>query len=358
MLRAARWYEQASVGTGDRFLDAVAVGLRTVHEFPMAPPEIAAAVRKKLLSRFPYALIYHISSEWIMIVAVAHAKRRPAIGDVASPLDGRATLAQNPASFCVLARDRGIPAMFDLTAKTALVTGATGGIGGAIARQLHARGATVAISGRQIDKLEVLKAELKDRVVVVPCDLAEKAQVARLIDEAVKALGGRLDILVNNAGLTKDNLFMVMKDEQWDDVIAVNLTSTFMLMRAAARHMMRSKTGYGRIINISSVSGIIGNPGQGNYAASKAGMIGMTKSLAREVASRGITANCIAPGFIATPMTDALNEKQTAQIKDAIPAQKFGTPDDIAAAALYLASTEAAYMTGQTLHVNGGMVMI
>jgi 3-oxoacyl-[acyl-carrier protein] reductase len=151
---------------------------------------------------------------------------------------------------------------------------------------------------------------------------------------------------------------MVMKDEQWDDVIAVNLTSTFMLMRAGARHMMRSKTGYGRIINISSVSGIIGNPGQGNYAASKAGMIGMTKSLAREVASRGITANCIAPGFISTPMTEALNEKQTAAIKDAIPAQKFGTPVDIAAAAVYLASTEAAYMTGQTLHVNGGMVMI
>ena len=248
--------------------------------------------------------------------------------------------------------------MFDLTAKTALVTGATGGIGGAIARTLHARGATVAVSGRQADKLEALKAELGDRVVVVPCDLADKAQVAKLIDEAVGALGGRLDILVNNAGLTKDNLFMVMKDEQWDDVIAVNLTSTFMLMRAAARHMMRSKTGYGRIINISSVSGIIGNPGQGNYAASKAGMIGMTKSLAREIASRGITANCIAPGFIATPMTDALNEKQTAQIKDAIPAQKFGTPQDIASAALYLASTEAAYMTGQTLHVNGGMVMI
>ncbi|MEQ1613852.1 MAG: 3-oxoacyl-[acyl-carrier-protein] reductase [Hyphomicrobiaceae bacterium] len=248
--------------------------------------------------------------------------------------------------------------MFDLTGKNALVTGATGGIGGAIARGLHARGATVAISGRQVDKLEALAAELKERVHVVPCDLANKEQVGKLIDEAVKALGGRLDILVNNAGLTKDNLFMVMKDEQWDDVIAVNLTSTFMLMRAGARHMMRSKTGYGRIINISSVSGIIGNPGQGNYAASKAGMIGMTKSLAREIASRGITANCIAPGFIATPMTEALNEKQTATIKEAIPAQKFGTPDDIAAAAIYLASTEAAYMTGQTLHVNGGMVMI
>jgi 3-oxoacyl-[acyl-carrier protein] reductase len=248
--------------------------------------------------------------------------------------------------------------MFDLTGKTALVTGATGGIGGAIAKTLHGRGATVAISGRQVEKLESLKSELGERCVVVPCDLANKEQVSSLIDTAVKALGGRLDILVNNAGLTKDNLFMVMKDEQWDDVIAVNLTSTFMLMRAATRHMMRSKTGYGRIINISSVSGIIGNPGQGNYAASKAGMIGMTKSLAREVASRGITANCIAPGFIATPMTDVLNEKQTAMIKEQIPAQKFGTPDDIASAALYLASIEGSYMTGQTLHVNGGMVMI
>jgi 3-oxoacyl-[acyl-carrier protein] reductase len=247
--------------------------------------------------------------------------------------------------------------MFDLTGKTALVTGATGGIGGAIARHFHARGATVAISGRQVDKLEALRSELKERCVVVPCDLANKEQVGKLIDEAVKALGGRLDILVNNAGLTKDNLFMVMKDEQWDDVIAVNLTSTFMLMRAAARHMMRSKTGYGRIINISSVSGIIGNPGQGNYAASKAGMIGMTKSLAREVGSRGITANCIAPGFIQTAMTEVLNEKQTAMIKEQIPAQTFGTPDDIATCAVYLASPEARYVTGQTLHVNGGMVM-
>ena len=247
--------------------------------------------------------------------------------------------------------------MFEIKDKTALVTGATGGIGGAIAKALHAQGATVAISGRQVDKLEALAKELGDRVHVLPCDLGNKAQVGKLIDEAVAKLG-RLDILVNNAGLTKDNLFMVMKDEQWDEVIAVNLTSTFMLMRAGARHMMRSKSGYGRIINISSVSGIIGNPGQGNYAASKAGMIGMSKSLAREVASRGITVNCIAPGFISTPMTDALNEKQTATIKEAIPAQKFGTPQDIAAAAIYLASQEAAYMTGQTLHVNGGMIMV
>jgi len=247
--------------------------------------------------------------------------------------------------------------MFELTDKTALVTGATGGIGGAIARALHKQGASVAVSGRQKDKLEKLAGELGSRVHVLPCDLADKAQVAGLVDQAIAKLG-RLDILVNNAGLTKDNLFMVMKDEQWDDVIAVNLTSTFMLMRAAARSMMRAKTGFGRIVNISSVSGIVGNPGQGNYAASKAGMIGMSKSLAREVASRGITVNCIAPGFISTPMTDGLNEKQVAMIKDAIPAQKFGTPADVAAACVYLASAEGGYVTGQTLHVNGGMVMI
>ena len=247
--------------------------------------------------------------------------------------------------------------MFELNDKTALVTGATGGIGGAIARALHGQGATVAVSGRQRDKLDQLAAELGDRVHVLPCDLGEKTQVAKLIDDAIAKLG-RLDILINNAGLTRDNLFMVMKDEQWDEVIAVNLTSTFMLMRAGARAMMRAKTGYGRIINISSVSGIIGNPGQGNYAASKAGMIGMSKSLAREVASRGITVNCIAPGFISTPMTDALNEKQVAAIKEAIPAQKFGSPADVAAACVYLASAESAYMTDQTLHVNGGMVMI
>ncbi len=247
--------------------------------------------------------------------------------------------------------------MFELTDKTALVTGATGGIGGGIARALHKQGAVVAVSGRQTDKLEKLAAELGSRVHVCPCDLANKAQVAKLIDDATAKLG-RVDILVNNAGLTKDNLFMVMKDDQWDDVIAVNLTSTFMLMRAATRGMMRSKSGYGRIINISSISGVLGNPGQGNYSASKAGMIGMSKSLAREVASRGITVNCIAPGVISTPMTDALNEKQTATIRDAIPAQKFGTPDDIAAAVIYLASQEAAYMTGQTLHINVGLLMV
>jgi 3-oxoacyl-[acyl-carrier protein] reductase len=247
--------------------------------------------------------------------------------------------------------------MFDLTGKKALVTGATGGIGEGIARAFHKAGAEVVLSGRQVAKLEALAAELGERAHVVPCDLADKEAVSKLIDNAIAKLG-RLDILVNNAGLTKDNLFMVMKDEQWDDVIAVNLTSTFMLMRAAARHMLRSKTGYGRIINISSVSGVIGNPGQGNYAASKAGMIGMTKSLAREVANRGITANSIAPGFIQTAMTDVLNDKQKSEISQHIPAQRFGTPDDIATAAVYLASVEAGYVTGQTLHVNGGMAMI
>ncbi|HML30654.1 MAG TPA: SDR family NAD(P)-dependent oxidoreductase [Hyphomicrobium sp.] len=228
--------------------------------------------------------------------------------------------------------------MFDLTGKTALVTGATGGLGAEIARVFHKAGATVAISGRKVEALDALAKELGDRVHVLPCDLADRAAVAKLIDDAVKALGGRLDILVNNAGLTKDNLFMVMKDDQWDDVIAVNLT----LCRAASRHMMRSKTGYGRIINIASVSGVFGNPGQGNYAASKAGMIGMTKSLAREVASRGITANCVAPGFIKTNMTDVLTDK----------------PLDIAAGCLYLASNEGGYITGQTLHINGGMAMV
>ena len=246
--------------------------------------------------------------------------------------------------------------MFDLKDRRALVTGATGGIGGAIATALHGRGAHVAISGRNEDKLKALADGLGERVSVVPCDLGNREDVGGLVDKTIEALGG-LDIMVNNAGMTKDNLFMVMKDDQWDDVIAVNLTATFMLMRAGARHMMRARSGFGRIINISSVSGIIGNPGQGNYAASKAGMIGMTKSLAREVASRGITANCIAPGFIKTAMTDALNEKQTGEIMTAIPAATFGTPDDIAAAALYLASEEARYVTGQTLHVNGGMVM-
>ena len=248
--------------------------------------------------------------------------------------------------------------MFDLTGKTALVTGASGGIGEGIARAFHKAGANVAISGRKVDVLDALAKDLGgERVHVVPCDLADRAQVGKLIDGAVAKLG-RLDILVNNAGLTKDNLFMVMKDEQWDDVIAVNLTSAFMLCRAASRHMVRNKSGFGRIINISSVSGVFGNPGQGNYAAAKSGMIGMTKSLAREVASRGITANCSAPGFIATPMTDVLNDKQKGEIAELIPAKRFGSVTDIAAGALYLASNEGGYITGQTLHINGGMVMI
>ena len=247
--------------------------------------------------------------------------------------------------------------MFDLTGKTALVTGATGGIGEAIARAFHGAGATVGISGRQLAKLETLAASLGDRVHVLPCDLASRESVGKLVDETIAKMG-QLDILVNNAGLTKDNLFMVMKDDQWDDVLAVNLTAAFMLARTATRHMMRNKSGYGRIINIASVSGVFGNPGQANYAASKAGLIGMTKSLAREVASRGITANCIAPGFIQTAMTDVLNDKQTEEIAKMIPTQKFGEPDDIAAAALYLAGRSGNYMTGQTLHVNGGMAMI
>ena len=245
--------------------------------------------------------------------------------------------------------------MFNLSGKGALVTGATGGIGGAIARKLHAAGAAVAISGTKVDRLEALAAELGDRVHIVPCDLSDRAAVQKLAGEAEAKLG-TLDILVNNAGLTRDNLFMRMKDEEWDQVIAVNLTSTFMLCRAAVRNMMRRQ--WGRIINITSVSGIIGNPGQGNYAAAKAGMIGMTKSLAREVASRGITANCIAPGFIKTAMTDVLTEKQVEAIAQHIPAGTFGTPDDIAAGALYLASEEARYVTGQTLHINGGMAML
>jgi len=244
---------------------------------------------------------------------------------------------------------------FDLSGRGALVTGATGGIGEAISRALHGRGATVAISGTKLDKLEGLAASLTDRVHVMPCDLADRAAVGKLAGQAEQVLG-HLDILVCNAGVTRDNLFMMMKDDEWDQVIAVNLTSTFTLIKGAIRGMMRRK--FGRVINIASISGIIGNPGQANYSASKAGMIGMTKSMAREVASRGITANCIAPGFIKTAMTDALNEKQIEQIAQHIPSGTFGAPDDIAAAVVYLASNEARYITGQTIHVNGGMVMI
>ncbi len=245
--------------------------------------------------------------------------------------------------------------MFDLTGKCALVTGASGGIGEAVAQALHAQGATVALSGTRREKLEEVAAQIGSRVHVLPCDLRDRAQVASLVSQAEAAMG-HLDILVNNAGVTKDNLFMRMKDEEWDEVIAINLTSVFILCRAALRNMMRRRAG--RIINIASISGVIGNPGQGNYAASKAGLVGMTKSLAREVASRGITANCIAPGFIETPMTHALNEKQTEAIASAIPAGVFGKPGDIAAAVAFLASEEARYITGETLHINGGMVMV
>ena len=245
--------------------------------------------------------------------------------------------------------------MFDLNEKAALVTGATGGIGGAIAKALHDQGATVAISGTNAAKLEELAGELGDRVFVLPCDLRDRTAVAALANDAEKALG-QIDILVNNAGITKDNLFMRMKDEEWDDVLSVNLTSVFTLTRGVLRGMMRRRGG--RIINIASISGVLGNPGQGNYAASKAGLVGMTKSLAREVAARGITANCIAPGFISTPMTDALTEKQTEAIAAAIPAQVFGQPEDVAAAVVFFASDEASYVTGETMHVNGGMIMV
>ncbi len=245
--------------------------------------------------------------------------------------------------------------MFDLTGKCALVTGASGGIGEAIAAALHGQGATVALSGTRREKLDEVAAKLGSHVHVLPCDLHDRAAVAALIPQAEAAMG-QLDILVNNAGITKDNLFMRMKDEEWDELLAINLTASFVLCRAALRNMMRRRSG--RIINISSVSGTLGNPGQGNYAASKAGLVGMTKSLAREVASRGITANCIAPGFIETPMTHGLNEKQVEAIAGAIPAGVFGKPQDIAAAAVFLASEEARYITGETLHINGGMVMV
>lgn len=245
--------------------------------------------------------------------------------------------------------------MFDLTGKTALVTGATGGIGGAIARALHAQGATVAISGTRREALDALAAELKDRVHVLPCNLSDAAQVEALVPDAEKAMG-QLDILVANAGVTRDNLFVQLRDEDWNDVINVNLTATFKLARAATKLMMRKR--FGRIIAITSVVGVTGNAGQGNYAASKAGLIGMMKSVGAEYARRNVTANCIAPGFIATPMTDALNEKQREAVLGKVPAGRLGTPDDIAAAAVYLASNEAAYVTGQTIHVNGGMAMI
>jgi 3-oxoacyl-[acyl-carrier protein] reductase len=244
--------------------------------------------------------------------------------------------------------------MLDLSGRKALVTGATGGIGGSIARALHAQGATVALSGTRRSALEELAASLGDRVHVVEANLSDKDSVEALVPAAEKAMDG-LDILVNNAGVTKDNLFMRMKDEEWDTVIAVNLTASFRLSRAAVKNMMRRR--YGRIINIGSVVGSTGNPGQGNYAASKAGLIGMTKALAAEVASRSITVNCVAPGFIESPMTDVLNEKQREGILGTIPMGRLGQGGEIASAVVYLASTEAGYVTGHTLHVNGGMAM-
>ncbi len=245
--------------------------------------------------------------------------------------------------------------MFDLTGKTALVTGATGGIGEAIARAFHRQGATVAISGTRREVLDQLAADLNDRVHVLPCNLADKDEVEALVPKS-EELMGKLDILVANAGITKDNLFVQLRDEDWDQVVAVNLTATFRLARAAVRGMMRRR--FGRVIGITSVVGVTGNPGQSNYTASKAGMIGMIKSVAAEYAKRGVTANAIAPGFIATAMTDKLNDKQREAILARVPAGRLGAGADVAAAAVFLASDEAAYVTGQTLHVNGGMAMI
>ena len=244
--------------------------------------------------------------------------------------------------------------MFDLTGKTALVTGASGGLGAGIARTMHTQGATVAISGTRREVLDALAGELKERVHVLPCDLADKDAVEALVPRAEETMQ-KLDILVANAGVTRDNLLVQLKDEDWDQVIAVNLTATFRLTRAAVARMMRRR--YGRIIGVTSVVGVTGNPGQANYTASKAGMIGMMKSVAAEYAKRNVTANCIAPGFITSPMTDKLNDKQREAILARVPAGKMGTAADVAAAAVYLASDEAAYVTGQTLHVNGGMAM-
>jgi 3-oxoacyl-[acyl-carrier protein] reductase len=245
--------------------------------------------------------------------------------------------------------------MFDFAGKTALVTGASGGIGAAIATALHAQGATVTVSGTRRHALDALAAILGDRVHVVTADLSDRASVESLVPAAEAAMGS-LDILVNNAGLTRDGLFVRMKDDDWDKVIAVNLTAGFILCRSALRGMMKRR--HGRIIGITSVVGVTGNPGQGNYAASKAGMIGMSKSLAAEVASRNITVNCIAPGFIETAMTSDLNDKQKEGILGSVPMGRLGTAHEIAATAVYLASTESAYVTGQTIHVNGGMAMI
>jgi 3-oxoacyl-[acyl-carrier protein] reductase len=246
--------------------------------------------------------------------------------------------------------------MFDLTGMTALVTGASGGIGSAIARALAGQGARLALSGSNAEKLTAFRAELGGDHVAVPANLADPAAVDALVPAAVEALGGKLDILVNNAGVTRDNLVMRMKDEEWEQVIRVNLEAAFRLARAAARPMMKAR--FGRIVSITSVVGATGNPGQANYAASKAGLVGMSKALAQELASRGITVNCVAPGFIRSAMTDVLPEAQKQALTARIPAGDLGSGDDIGAAVVYLASREAGYVTGQTLHVNGGMAMI
>jgi 3-oxoacyl-[acyl-carrier protein] reductase len=246
--------------------------------------------------------------------------------------------------------------MFDLSGMTALVTGASGGLGSAIANALAAQGARLAVSGSNVDKLESFRSGLGGDHVALPCNLSDGAAVDALVPHAVEALGGKLDILVNNAGITRDNLAMRMKDEEWDEVIRVNLEAAFRLMRAAARPMMKAR--FGRIISITSVVAVTGNPGQSNYVAAKAGLIGLSKAMAVELATRGITVNCIAPGFMTSAMTDALNDQQRESILSRIPAGAMGSGEDIGAAAVYLASREAGYVTGQTLHVNGGMAMI
>jgi len=245
--------------------------------------------------------------------------------------------------------------MFDLTGMTALVTGASGGIGSAIARALAAQGATLALSGSNADKLSAFAAELGGDHTQLVCNLSDGAAVDALVPQAVEALGGKLDILINNAGVTRDNLILRMKDEEWADVIQINLEGAFRLARAAAKPMMKAR--FGRIVSITSVVGVTGNPGQANYAASKAGLIGMSKALAQELASRGVTVNCVAPGFIRSAMTDALNDAQKTAITAKIPAGQLGEGSDIGAAVVYLSSREAGYVTGQTLHVNGGMAM-
>lgn len=245
--------------------------------------------------------------------------------------------------------------LFDLTGKIALVTGASGGIGGAVARMLHGQGATVALSGTRREALDALAAELGERAQVFPADLGKTEEVEALATTVEEKLG-RIDILVHNAGVTRDNLFLRMKDEEWDQVISVNLTAGFRLARAIGKGMMRRRSG--RIIFVTSVVGSMGNPGQGNYAASKAGIVGMAKSLAQEIATRSVTINCVAPGFVDTAMTGALDEKQRARIVGNIPMGRMGTPNDVAAAVVYLASDEAAYVTGATLHVNGGLAMV